>query len=426
LPGRRLVPLARSGYLRWALILVAAVAAGGCKRAERSSALPPERSAASARVAADAAGEPAAAPPPRGPVSTELGQVPAELAERVALTRVAGGFRRPLALEVAPGDDSGRLFVVEQGGKIWPIRGEKVAARPLLDIRSRVSRGHNEQGLLGLAFHPAFATNRRFFVNFTDRRGATRVLEYRASKSDPEQLAGGEPRQWLEIEQPWGNHNGGGLEFGPDGKLYVGTGDGGAAGDPLNSGQDPKSLLGKMLRLDVDGGEAGPEIVQLGLRNPWRYDFDRETGDLYIGDVGQDRWEWVNVVAAAKIDGVNFGWNVTEGSRCFRARDCDAERFTPPAIEYDHQTGCSITGGEVYRGRAIPALRGHYFYADFCTAIIRSFRWDPDGVRDHGDWKPVLDPDFRLAQIASFGHDAAGELYLVSLAGPIYKIVPKP
>jgi glucose/arabinose dehydrogenase len=181
-----------------------------------------------------------------------------------------------------------------------------------------------------------------------------------------------------------------------------------------------------MLRLDVDGGEARPEIVQLGLRNPWRYDFDRETGDLYIGDVGQDQWEWVNVVAAAKIDGVNFGWNVTEGSRCFRARDCDAERFAPPAIEYDHQTGCSITGGEVYRGRAIPALRGHYFYADFCTAIIRGFRWAPDGVRDHWDWKPVLDPDFRLAQIASFGHDAAGELYLVSLDGPIYKIVPKP
>lgn len=397
-------------------------AAPACKRkSERSASLdlaPPPATA----PAVDA-NVPTPTPDP-GPVSTELGPVPDPLASSVTLSRIADSFRRPLALEVAPGDDSGRLYVVEQGGRIWTMRGEKVSGEPFLDIRKRVSRGHNEQGLLGLAFHPEFAENRRFFVNYTGAKGETRVVEMKAA--GPEKVAAGSERLWLRIEQPWGNHNGGGLEFGPDGKLYIGTGDGGAAGDPKGSGQDPDSLLGKMLRIDVDGEAPGkPEIVQMGLRNPWRYDFDAATGDLYIADVGQDRWEWINVVAADAIEGKNFGWNITEGSQCFRSSDCDKSGLTGPAIEYDHDTGCSITGGEVYRGSAIPALRGHYFYADYCTALIRSFRWSEDGVRQHWDWKPVLDPDFKLASISSFGHDAAGELYIISLEGPIYKIVPR-
>lgn len=408
--------------MRW--ILAVLLVSAGCRDKKAPVVIEPlPRVAEPAEPA-----EPAAADAALGPVSTELVAVPEAIAAAVTLERVATGLRRPLALEYAPGDDRGRLFVVEQGGLIKILSGQAVADRPFLDLRRQVSRRHNEQGLLGLAFHPKFATNRRLFVNFTNRGGDTRVVEYRVDAADPDRVDPSTARAWLEIDQPWGNHNGGGLEFGPDGKLYIGTGDGGAAGDPLGSGQDRRSLLGKMLRIDVDTPGARPVIVQLGLRNPWRFHFDRETGDLYIGDVGQDRWEWVNVAAAGAIDGpeaaINWGWNVTEGSRCFRGRDCDPSRFARPAIEYDHETGCSITGGEVYRGAAIPEIAGHYFYADYCTAIIRSFRWAGGGVRQHWDWKPVLDPRSRLATLSSFGSDAAGELYLISLDGPIYKIVP--
>jgi glucose/arabinose dehydrogenase len=263
------------------------------------------------------------------------------------------------------------------------------------------------------------------FVNYTDRRGDTRVVEYRADPANPDRALADSAVEWLAIDQPWANHNGGGIEFGPDGTLYIGTGDGGAANDPKGSGQDRRSLLGKMLRIDVDTPGARPVIVQLGLRNPWRFHFDAKTGDLYIADVGQDLWEWVNVAAAARIDGVNWGWNVTEGSGCFNRRQCDPSKYAAPAIEYDHKTGCSITGGEVYRGAAIPAIDGHYFYADYCSGLIRSFRWFADGVRQHWDWKPVLDPNFRLATISSFGSDHDGELYVLSLGGVIYKVVPK-
>jgi glucose/arabinose dehydrogenase len=396
--------------LRW---LTLAVVLAGC-RDKNAPVLsepvgPPPQVAEPAEPGARPA-KPVKADPALGPVSTELVAVPEAIAKAVTLERVATGFERPVALEVAPGDDSGRLFVVEQGGLIKILRGGAVAAAPFLDLRREVSRRHNEQGLLGLAFHPDFAGNRRLFVNYTNRAGATRVVEYRVDAADPSRVDPGSAKIWLGIDQPWGNHNGGGLEFGPDGQLYIGTGDGGAANDPLGSGQDRRSLLGKMLRIDVDRRDARPVIVQLGLRNPWRFHFDRETGDLYIGDVGQDRWEWINVAAAGAIDGVNWGWNVTEGSRCFRGRDCDPSKFAAPAIEYDHQTGCSITGGEVYRGAAIPEIAGHYFYADYCTGIVRSFRWAAGGVRQHWDWKPVLDPRFRLATLASFGSDAAGEL----------------
>ncbi|HLU65814.1 MAG TPA: PQQ-dependent sugar dehydrogenase, partial [Kofleriaceae bacterium] len=363
----------------------------------------------------------APAPAAWGAPSTRLRPVPPAIARLVRLRRIAT-LDHPLALEVPPGDRSGRLFVVERGGRIRILKNGKALPRPFLDLRALVSRDHDEQGLLGLAFHPRYRENRRFYVNYTDRAGDTRVVEYRASAGDPDRADPTSARVLLRLDQPYRNHNGGGLELGPDGRLYVGTGDGGAAGDPLGAGQDRKQRLAKMLRIDVDAARPRPVIVQHGLRNPWRFAFDSKTGDLYIGDVGQDRYEEIDVVAARDLVGANFGWNVMEGNHCFRRRSCDKSRFVAPAVEYDRKAGCSVTGGEVYRGRALPELDGVYFYADYCTAIVRSFRWAAGSVYQHWDWKPVLDPEFKLTTIASFGLDADGELYVVSLDGPIYRL----
>ena len=316
--------------------------------------------------------------------------------------------------------------MVERGGRIRLMTtAGKVASGAFLDLRGKVSRDHDERGLLGLAFHPGFQKNRRFYVNYTDRKGDTRVVEYKVSESDPDRADPASAREIFRLDQPYANHNGGGVEFGPDGRLWVGTGDGGAAGDPKLAGQDRKQLLAKMLRFDVDAAVPRPEIALIGMRNPWRYAFDG--GDLYIGDVGQDTWEEVHVVDAAtlKKGGGNLGWSVMEANHCYRKRGCDSSKYLPAAIEYDHKTGCSVTGGEVYRGAALPDLRGAYFYADFCTAIVRSFRWSGGVVSQHWNWKKVLDPDFKLSTVASFGHDAAGELYLVSLDGAIFKLVAR-
>jgi glucose/arabinose dehydrogenase len=350
--------------------------------------------------------------------------VPREVARRVRLRRIAS-LDKPLALEVAPGDRSERLFVVERGGRIRILQGGLVTGT-FLDLGARLGRGHDEQGLLGLAFHPDYARNRRFYVNYTDRKGATRVVEYQVRADQPSSADPSTAREIFRLAQPYANHNGGGVEFGPDKRLYIGTGDGGAAGDPLRAGQDRKQLLGKMLRLNPLDMKPAVEIVQLGLRNPWRFAFDAKTRDLYIGDVGQDRWEEIDVVGPGKLVGANFGWNHMEGNHCYRRSRCDRQKFVAPAVEYDHNTGCSVTGGEVYRGTAIPELDGVYFYADYCTAILRSFRWANGKVYQHWNWKPVLDPDYKLSTIASFGLDARGELYIVSLDGPIYQLVRRP
>jgi len=366
-----------------------------------------------------------AARPRRGHPATvrRVEVVPPGLARLVRLERVVNGLDHPLALEVAPGDRSGRLFVVERGGRVLLLRGGTVSPAPFLDLGSLVSRDHEERGLLGLAFHPDYARSGRFFVNYTDRSGDTRVVEYRVSRADPDRADPASARLLFHLDQPYANHNGGGLEFGPDGMLWIGTGDGGSAGDPLRAGQDRKKLLAKMLRIDVGARSPAPEVVMIGLRNPWRYWFDT-TGDLYIGDVGQDAWEEIDVVARADLVGANLGWSEAEGDHCYRGRRCNLDRFVPPAVEYHHRAGCSVTGGEVYRGRALPELVGVYFYADYCTALVRSFRWTRQGgATEHRDWKPVLDPGYRLSTLASFGHDAAGELYLVSLDGAIFKLV---
>ncbi|MGZ3441063.1 MAG: PQQ-dependent sugar dehydrogenase [Polyangia bacterium] len=347
-------------------------------------------------------------PPPPAP--------PPEVARTVKLERVVEGLKQPVGLTFAPGDPERRLFVVEKRGLVRVLRGGRIDAQPFLDVHDRVS-GATEQGLLGLAFHPDWRHNGRFYVNYTDRKGDTRVVEFDRAYHE---------RELLFVKQPFNNHNGGDLVFGPDGKLYVGLGDGGWANDPMGHGQDPDVLLAKMLRLDVDTpGRPKVAIVARGLRNPWRYAFDRKTGDLYIADVGQDRFEEVDVVPAGTLDGRNFGWKIMEGLHCRSGRSCDRSGLTLPVIEYNHKAGCSITGGFVYRGKRLPALDGAYFYADYCTALVRSFRWRDGRVVDAWDWRATLDPEMKLASLSTFGEDADGELYLVSLDGVIWALVPR-
>jgi glucose/arabinose dehydrogenase len=358
--------------------------------------------------------------------------VPADIASKVQLVEVAKDLKRPVAFVVAPGDARGRWFVVEQHrGRIQIFEGGAKQKPPFFDIDGKVSTG-NEQGLLGLAFHPKFATNKKLYVHYTDTDDHTHVVEYTVSADDPDRVDMATAREVFFHKQPYSNHNGGHLLFGPDGKLWIGLGDGGGGGDPLRAGQDMDQLLAKILRLDVDKPGAKPEIVHLGVRNPWRYAFDPKTGDFFIGDVGQNKWEYVFVVAGGDTRRHNFGWNIAEGRHCYNKRTCDRSGFTEPVVDYSHDEGCSLTGGVVYRGKAIPTLDGVYFYADYCTSLFRSFRFyrdtsDPAGgvARDHWNWRGVLDPGGRVNSISSFGVDADGEIYVVTLVGSIFKLVPK-
>ncbi|MBL4635733.1 MAG: PQQ-dependent sugar dehydrogenase [Kofleriaceae bacterium] len=353
-----------------------------------------------------------------------LKPVPSDIAKKVKLERIHRGLSKPLGLEYFSGDPLKRLFVVEQTGKVLAIEKGVVQSEALLDLSKKISTSHSEQGLLGLAFHPNFLGNGFLYVNYTDKTGTTIVSRFSATKGTSAKVDPSSELVLLRVDQPWRNHNGGYLEFGPDKKLYVGMGDGGAGGDPKRASQDPSNLLGKMLRIDV--GSKKVETVQSGLRNPWRFTFDRSNGDLYIADVGQDKWEEINVVAAKDIDGANFGWSTREGKHCFGKSGCTSKGLIEPVIEFDHATGCSITGGVVYRGKAIPSLAGTYFYSDFCTAILRSFQWSKAGVEKHWNWKKALDPRYRLANVSAFAEDEEGEVYLLSLDGVIYKFLPAP
>ncbi|GIW73231.1 MAG: hypothetical protein KatS3mg102_2773 [Planctomycetota bacterium] len=366
--------------------------------------------------------------------------VPPPPERRVVRLQLVVRAEQPVLVLAPPGDHQ-RLFVVEKTGKVRIVRERRLLEQPFVDLSGRLAERHLEQGLLGMAFHPRYAENRRFFLNFTDREGDTRVIEMRASETDPDRADPASERLLLRVEQPFANHNGGHLCFGPDGYLYIGLGDGGWRGDPHNHGQDPETLLGAMLRIDVDrqsgtrpyaipednpwaDGRGGrPEVWAIGLRNPWRYSFDRKTGDLYIADVGQDRYEEVHVTAAGTGAGVNYGWNQFEGMHRYArlGRRYDIARLQMPVLEYGRRDGCSITGGFVYRGAELPELQGHYFYADYCTGIIRSFRWTDGQVQEHWDWTELLNPGRRIVGWSSFGEDAQGELYLVSLAGGIYR-----
>jgi glucose/arabinose dehydrogenase len=354
---------------------------------------------------------------------------------QVGLEPVASGLSFPLYLTAPAGD--ARLFIVEKGGAIRIVKDGALLPVPFLSLAGRVSTG-GEQGLLGLAFDPAYATSGRFVVHYTDASGNTVVSMFRVSAGDPDQADPASEAVLLTVEQPFANHNGGQILFGPDGMLYIGLGDGGSEGDPAGRGQSLTDLLGDILRVDVASGagytvppdnpfvgrtDARPEIWSYGLRNPWRFTFDPPTGDLYIADVGGSAWEEVDVVTAAAGAGrgTNFGWAATEGSHCHATSGCDPSAFTLPVLEYSHDEGCSITGGFVYRGAAIPALQGHYFYADFCRGWVRSFRLQDGQAVERQQWA-ALAPG---GTIPSFGQDAAGELYILTAEGQVFRIVPR-
>lgn len=340
---------------------------------------------------------------------------------------VATGLADPVSITHA-GDS--RLFITLQDGRVVIHDGTRVLETPFLDIRSLVLSG-GERGLLSIAFHPRYAENGFFFVNYTDRSGDTIVARYRVS-SDPNRADPSSARQFLFVDQPFPNHNGGQLQFGPDGYLYIGMGDGGSAGDPDNRAQNRTVLLGKMLRLDVDGdsyvippsnpfastSSTRPEIWALGLRNPWRFSFDRATGDLWIADVGQGSWEEVNFQPASSIGGENYGWDVLEGTHCFGTATCSRAGFVDPVIEYNHSGGaCSVTGGYVYRGARSPRMHGLYLYGDYCNGRIWGAR--PDGS---GRWISTQLADTTY-QISTFGEDFNGEIYVADHNGSVYRIV---
>ncbi len=357
----------------------------------------------------------------------------------VTLEQVASGLPRPVAVRNA-GDSSGRLFIVEQSGRIRILDGDGLRQVPFLDIRDRVGDSGNEQGLLGIAFHPEYAANGRFFVNYTDLAGDTVVAEYSRSASDPD-LANPSEAIILTIDQPFSNHNGGDIAFGPDGYLWIASGDGGSGGDPQGNGQRLDTLLGKLLRIDVDNGltytipQSNPfvgngaargEIWAYGLRNPWRFSFDRMTGDLYIGDVGQGSWEEIDFEPRSDPGGRNYGWSTMEGRHCFQSSQCSTIGLTLPATEYSHSFGCSVTGGYVYRGSRFPALEGLYLYGDFCRGTVWALaRSGPD------DWTVAVVGETG-ASISSFGEDEDGELYVTDLSsGSVYLVTgralsPKP
>jgi hypothetical protein len=372
-------------------------------------------------LAAACGGEEAVAPPPAS--------------GRVSLQLIASGLQTPVLVTSPPGDLS-RLFAVEKRGVVRILKNGSLLSTPFLDIRARVSTG-SEQGLLGLAFHPSYATNGVFVVSYTDVAGDTRVGTMKVS-SDPDVADPSSEQIFLALDQPFANHNGGHVTFGPSGYLYVGLGDGGSAGDPGNRAQDRLQLFGKLLRYSIDAAgrasvpasnpfvgrsDSRGEIWSLGLRNPWRLSFDRVLGDLYLADVGQDRFEEVNVRSSA--DGgraTNFGWPIMEGTQCYRpGTGCDRTGLTLPLVEYGHAEGCSVTGGHVYRGSTIPALVGTYFYADYCQSWVRSFRLVDGRAAEQMQWDDLAPG----GQITSFGEDAAGELYIVTADGKVHKVVPK-
>lgn len=354
------------------------------------------------------------------------------------LVEIASGLTRPLYVTHA-GDGSGRLFIVEQGGliKIW--QDGAVLDTPFLDVSELISQearsaDYTERGLLGLAFHPDFAANGQFFINYTERQNhGTVVARYTVSADDPNRADPASEVQLLYVPQPYGNHNGGHMAFGPDGYLYISLGDGGSGGDPQGNGQNLGTLLGTLLRIDVnveDGyaippdnpfvgnDTARPEIWAWGLRNAWRFSFDRETGDLYIADVGQYSWEEVSFQPAGSPGGENYGWNAYEGTHEFSGNP-PASDVVMPILEYGHSNGrCSITGGYVYRGADVPGLQGVYFYGDWCTGTIWTAWQGEDGV-----WQSQVSLESGR-RISSFGEDEDGELYVVDHGGALLKIAP--
>ncbi len=353
------------------------------------------------------------------------------------LLLVTSALTDPVFMTAAP-NDQGRLFIVEQGGlvRILPQLTATPRPVPFLDVRGLITTG-GERGLLGMAFDTDYAINRRFYVFYTNSGGALVVARYLTNASNPDLADPASAVVLKTITHPNTNHNGGMLAMGPDRCLYVGTGDGGGSGDPDNNGQNPAVLLGKILRLDPNTGDAcannasnpfangggAPEVWSLGLRNPWRFSFDRQTGGLYIGDVGQDQREEVDAVLGLNAGrGMNFGWRLMEGFLCFNpSSGCNSGGLTLPILDYTHDNGaCAVTGGYVYRGQAVPSINGTYFYADYCAGFVRSFQLLGGLPGAQASW-PLLSPPG--GQITSFGEDAAGELYLMTQGGSLFRIV---
>jgi glucose/arabinose dehydrogenase len=330
------------------------------------------------------------------------------------LQLVTDGFASPTYVAAAPGEP-GNLYLVEQPGRIRVLAGGRLRATPFLDIRSRVRSG-GEQGLLSVAFDPAYRRNHVFYVNYTDRNGDTRVVRFRARGS---RAVLSSAKQLLFVRQPYANHNGGQLQFGPDRQLYVGMGDGGSAGDPENRAQNLSSRLGKLLRTSLTARRPVWRMAAYGLRNPWRFSFDRANGDLYIGDVGQGDWEEIDYRTRAQLTRRwNFGWPLYEGNHHFKDGPFSrAAPYVPPVAEYSHDGGsCSITGGYVYRGRAIPSFRGRYIYGDYCSGAVWSLRISGGRAAD------VRREPISVPGLSSFGQDGAGELYAVSQNGRVSKL----
>ena len=375
---------------------------------------------------------------PVGPGTTVHGTLPPVVATQpaaplqgLALEVVAAGLQNPVFVTAPPGDD--RIFVLEQPGRVRIVEQGELAAKPFLDVSEFIGVHSLEQGLVGMAFHPGFEDNQRFFIYYTNTDGDTRVVAYRVS-GDRNVADVDSAVMVLAVDQPAGNHNGGMLEFGPDGYLYVALGDGGGANDQFDNGQRVETLLGSLLRVDVDSNSpyaippdnpfvdavGQPEIWAYGLRNPWRFSFDAETGLLYIADVGQSEFEEINI-ADADAAGLNYGWSIVEGVQCFQATTCDDAGATGPVVAYPHSEGCSVIGGYVYRGAAIPELAGHYFYGDWCGGWVKSFRFDGIDVLDLEDWSQDFGP---IGQVLSFGQDGMGELYVTTGNGTVSRIVP--
>lgn len=333
---------------------------------------------------------------------------------------VVSGLERPVDIQHA-GDE--RLFIIEKAGRIRILQDVELVDFPFLDISDRIGSQGNEQGLLGLAFHPRYAENGLFFVNYTDKGGDTVIARYQVT-ADPNSADPNSEVVLLRAKQPFSNHNGGALAFGPDGYLYAGLGDGGLAGDPFGNAQKLDTFLGKILRLDVDSAEPyaippdnpfGSEIWAYGLRNPWRISFDPATGDLYIGDVGQNQWEEIDFIAAGTPGGMNFGWKYFEGTHAFDGTSPQEAELTPPVAEYDHSQGCSVTGGYVYRG-TMPEWAGIYFYGDYCTETVWGL------IRSDEGWQTQI--LFGAGgNITSFGQDETGEVYIATDGGQILRLV---
>jgi glucose/arabinose dehydrogenase len=388
-----------------------------------------------------------AASPSPGPSATKAASPSPQLGSDFPLANgpdhlraelVVDGLQAPIGITNA-GDGTGRLFISEQAGRVRVVgAGGALDPQPFVELSGRITSG-GERGLLGLAFHPGFATNRRLFVDYTRiGDGATVVSELRGS-ADGSRADPASERILLLVPQPFANHNGGQLAFGPDGYLYIGLGDGGSEGDPNGNGQNRNVLLGKILRIDVDAahpsgsgyaipsdnpyaslgaapGDGRPEVWAYGLRNPWRFSFDRLTGDLYIGDVGQNAWEEIDRQPLDPPGGANYGWNLREGDHCFRT--CDPTGLIEPIAEYSHKVGCAVTGGYVYRGTAQASLQGVYIFGDYCSGRLFT-------VHTAGGSTTAMTVADTSLNISSFGEDEAGELFLVDLGGGgLYRVVP--